>query len=51
MKIICTESEKRYVINALSETQVCFGTKECQGNCKECVEDYIDWEIEDGEQE
>lgn len=50
MKIICTESEKRAVINALADTSACYGTKDCDGNCKECVENYIEWDIKDGEQ-
>ena len=49
MKIICTESEKQAVINALADTPACYGTGDCNGNCKECVENYIEWEIKDGD--
>ena len=51
MKIICTESEKRAIINALAETSVCYATSDCNGNCKVCVENYIEWEIKEDEQE
>lgn len=50
MKIQCTESEKKAVINALVESAWCFGGTDCELGCYDCIEASIEWEIKDSEQ-
>ena len=52
MKIICTQAEKEWIIDALTVSPVCpFGpmTNFCWGeNCRVCTEKSIEWEVTDG---
>lgn len=55
MKIICTKEEKRLILQAFEDANLCpffstFGVL-CSMSCDACKEKNIEWEIEDGEQD
>lgn len=56
VKISCTREEKVKIIDAFMDANFCFcpnDNADCvyDSGCYECIEDSIDWEIEDGEQD
>ena len=53
MKIVCTQSQKDYLINLFSHTTECMlDNVECgEIDCDTCIRECIEWQIEDGEQE
>ena len=50
MKIICTQSEKKWFVDALYNSPICPLEKKYCGKwgCRECVEKSIEWEVTDG---
>ena len=53
MKIICTQAQKEWVLDALKASDKCALESELCGEvgCIPCIENSIEWQIEDGEQE
>ena len=51
MKIICTQAEKEWIIDALSASPVCPLRNNLCGKrkCIECTEESIEWEVTDGD--
>ena len=57
MKIICTQEEKEWLIEAIMNSDShCFFVEDysymnCGDNCKDCLYKKIEWEIKGGESE
>ena len=49
MKVICTKEEKEAMIDLIVTSQNCFYTWKCCGNCKECIEQHIEFDTGDNE--
>lgn len=47
MKIICTQYQKDYLVRMMAENDHCIlEFNNCVINCRECIENNIEWKIE-----
>lgn len=48
MKIICTQYQKDHLVRMMDENDHCIlNFKNCATNCRECIENNIEWEIKE----